>query len=278
MEGRAEPDGASSDQAASQRHAPSPGDAAEHVRELAGVPRADSSSTAVTHNGRVYVHYSTQPRSQAMDAADLAPETDSLAEDTESSTTTVVCDSRFFCATPDLPEQPDSLDPDCEMDARPDSSGSAQSLSLGPSASGGNSPEPDAAELGQNSHAARRSPSAAPKKAGAETETRVFSPSPLTSPPPDAEGELSPLPHNSVTTGREHSHSGPQEPARRSRQRKPPPTRPRGRDFRGGSHGPDRPCRGGRPGSLAGEAEGEARRRRRWEGGREDMGRERLLI
>ncbi|XP_037793499.1 LOW QUALITY PROTEIN: cGMP-specific 3',5'-cyclic phosphodiesterase-like [Penaeus monodon] len=202
MEGRAEPDGASSDQAASQRHAPSPGDAAEHVRELAGVPRADSSSTAVTHNGRVYVHYSTQPRSQAMDAADLAPETDSLAEDTESSTTTVVCDSRFFCATPDLPEQPDSLDPDCEMDARPDSSGSAQSLSPGPSASGGNSPEPDAAELGQNSHAARRSPSAAPapKKAGAETETRVFSPSPLTSPPPDAEGELSPLPHNSVTT------------------------------------------------------------------------------
>lgn len=204
MEGQAEPDGASSDQVASQRHAPCPADAAEHVREFAGVPRADPSGTAVAHNGRVYVHYSTQPRSQAMDAADLAPETDSLAEDTESSTTTVVCDSRFFCATPDLPEQPDSLDPDCEMDARPDSSGSAQSLSPGPSASGGNSPEPDAAELGQNSHAARRSPTTAPapKKAAAEHETRVASPSPLTSPPPDAEGELSPLPHNSITTGK----------------------------------------------------------------------------
>lgn len=212
MEGQAETDGASSEQAASQRPGSSPPE--EHVRELAGVARADPSGTAVTHNGRVYVHYSTQPRCQATDAFDLAPETDSLAEDTESSTTTVVCDSRFFCATPDLPEQPDSLDPDGEMDARPDSSGSAQSLSPGPS--GGNSPEPDAAEPGQSrAHAARGSPHAAPqsaiKRPGGEQETRVSSPTPLTSPPPDAEGELSPLPYNSVTTGRpptpSHSHS-----------------------------------------------------------------------
>ncbi|KAK8747845.1 hypothetical protein OTU49_016178, partial [Cherax quadricarinatus] len=82
----------------------------------------------VTHNGGA----DGAPRSPlVMDSVEMGLDADSLAEDCEttaSSATTVVCDSRFFCATPESPENThlDSLDQDSgpenadeEMDSLP---------------------------------------------------------------------------------------------------------------------------------------------------------------
>ncbi|XP_071545340.1 cGMP-specific 3',5'-cyclic phosphodiesterase isoform X2 [Panulirus ornatus] len=93
---------------------------------------SEVSWASVTQNGRAYVHHPTQPPpSLAMDAVEMGLDPESLTEDgetTASSATTVVCDSRFFCATPDNADttQLDSLDqdsgpenPDDEFDALP---------------------------------------------------------------------------------------------------------------------------------------------------------------
>lgn len=140
MEGQDETDGAPG-------HHPTP-QPAHPMSSQDASPRASSFPEAsVTHNGRLDAQNPTPLcHLHDMDSVEMGLDPDSLAEDCEttaSSATTVVCDSRFFCATPDNPDntQLDSLDHDSGPEDT-DNLPVTPCRSLTPSPSGSSATEP----------------------------------------------------------------------------------------------------------------------------------------
>ncbi|KAK7051156.1 hypothetical protein SK128_005938, partial [Halocaridina rubra] len=227
MEGQDEKNGAASDNQTPQQSNPqqipqSTSPACNQnetvLRDLVGSPRPQAPvPTSVTHNGRVYVHYTSGPSRTAaaiMDSAEVGMDADSLAEDTEtteSSATTVVCDSRFFCATP---ENPDNLD---HLDSLDQISGADDNSDLDPQTttrSLGSTPSPPVSNPSRhnlpNLHEEMRGSSNSSSKTSAKMDSKRneldaegpnLSPSPATSPHPEMETDASSIyPQYSVNT------------------------------------------------------------------------------
>ncbi|XP_064105457.1 cGMP-specific 3',5'-cyclic phosphodiesterase-like [Macrobrachium nipponense] len=216
MEGQDENDGGPSENQTNQQpQLPSQITTQEvPLREPVGSARSQGTTVSnVTHNGRVYVHHSNQSRTTAnMDSVELGPDADSLAEDTEtteSSATTVICDSRFFCATPDNPDNMDHLDSLDQISGADDNSDLDQqqtSRSLGSTPSPPASYQgPNASELQEEAKAYPNSPMAnsrvEAKKNELDPEGPALTPSPATSPHPELETDASSIyPQYSINT------------------------------------------------------------------------------